>query len=167
MVPKKDSIVHKPPLSTKYNENFKPIVLVRGSGFASNSDKIMSEDIPVSNTFHALSDQEMADKDEVFISGAGEEYTNVVWPKLQKEVKEVMKSGVYPSTEVKSNWSLSQLDYFFQNCSKIRMEPYVDDEDVDSENEGMADVMKPENVNIGGPEAEKIGTNSRQGNYES
>lgn len=107
VVPKKDGLVHKPPLISKYNANFKPKVLVRGSGFASNLNRIMSEDIPVSNSFHALSDQVMVDKEEMFINGAGEEYTNVVWPKLQKEVEEVMKSGVYPSAEVKSNWSLS------------------------------------------------------------
>lgn len=56
-----------------------------------------------------------------------------------------MKSGCHPSKEVKSGWSLSQLDYFYKNCSKFNLEPYNDDEDVASENEGMADVMRPEN----------------------
>ncbi|PWA49857.1 hypothetical protein CTI12_AA472210 [Artemisia annua] len=164
---KDEGLVHKPPLSTKFNENFKPKVLVRGSGSASNAAKIISEDIPVSNSFDALKDQVMVDKEDEFIEGMDEEYINVVWPKLKSEVEEVMKSGVYPSLEVKSNWSLSQLDYFFKNCAKFGMEPYVDDEDVESENEGMADVMKPENIDAGGPVAEKCGPTSNQGLNES
>ena len=48
--------------------------------------------------------------------------------------------------EVKSNWSLAQLDYFFQNCSKFGLDPYVDEDDVESVNEGMVVSMKPENV---------------------
>jgi hypothetical protein len=47
------------------------------------------------------------------------------------------------------------------------MEPYVEEEDVESENEGMADVIKPEDVKFGGPEAEKMGTNLNQVNNES
>ncbi|PWA47512.1 RNA-directed DNA polymerase, eukaryota, Reverse transcriptase zinc-binding domain protein [Artemisia annua] len=62
-----------------------------------------------------------------------------------------MKSGIYPSLAVRTDWSLAQLDYVFQNCSKYGMEPYIDEEDVESENEGMATSMKPEKVETCGP----------------
>ncbi|PWA73262.1 hypothetical protein CTI12_AA262610 [Artemisia annua] len=130
-----EGLVLKPPLSTKFNEKFKPKMLVRGSGSTSKGDKVITEDVPVSNSFDALKDQEMVDKEDAFIEGMDEEYINVIWPKLKSEVEEVMKSGVYPSLE--------------------------------SENEGMADVMKPENINDGGPVVEKCGSNSKQGLNES
>ncbi|PWA77961.1 hypothetical protein CTI12_AA221320 [Artemisia annua] len=151
------NLVQKPPLSSKYNENFKPKVLVRGSGSKGDSVSAMVEDLPVSNTFQAFDDHDMVDKENEFINGTDVEYTNVVWPKLKLEVDEVMKSGKYPSMAVKTDWSLAQLDYFFKNCSKYGMEPYIEEEDVESDNEGMAASMKPEFVDNDGPGDSDIG----------
>ncbi|GKC52787.1 ABC transporter B family member 15-like protein [Tanacetum coccineum] len=75
----------------------------------------------------------------------------VVWPKLKDEVVEFMKSRTYPSKTVRSSWSLSKLEYFYNISSKYGMEPYVDDddnveienEDVVSETNGNASDMKP------------------------
>ncbi|GKA49973.1 RNA-directed DNA polymerase, eukaryota, reverse transcriptase zinc-binding domain protein [Tanacetum coccineum] len=145
----KGRLVHKPPLSSRYNEAFKPKVLVRGSG--STSGSTMVEDLPLKNAFQALDDHDMIDKNEDAIENIDEEYANVVWPKLKLKVEETMKSGVYPSLAVKTNWSLSQLDFFYKNCSSFGMEPYVEDDDVESENEGMAEIMKPENFDVNGP----------------
>ncbi|PWA98197.1 reverse transcriptase zinc-binding domain-containing protein [Artemisia annua] len=140
-----EGLVQKPPLSSKFNEHFKPKVLVRGSGSKDNGSSAMVEDLPLSNSFAALEDQDMKDKDSD-LNGVDEEYAKVVWPKLKAEVDEVMQTGKYPSMDIKSNWSLAQLDYFFQNCSKFGLEPDIDEDDVESVNEGMAVSMKPENA---------------------
>ncbi|GJZ86130.1 hypothetical protein Tco_0657740, partial [Tanacetum coccineum] len=134
--------VHKPPLSSKYNEDFKPKVLV-------------------------LSDHDMLDKEDEFIKGADIEYKNVIWPKLKLEVDDVMKLGVYPSLDVRSNWYASQLEYFYRNCPTYGMKPYVDDEDVESENDGMAGTMKPEDVVNRVPITEEIGNILNKVNHES
>ncbi|PWA66587.1 hypothetical protein CTI12_AA325620 [Artemisia annua] len=142
-------IVQKPPLSSKYNANFKPRVLVRGSGSDGNRDEIISENIPVNNSYQVFEDHDMVDKDEEFLGVVDEEYDKVVWPKLKLEVVNVLKSGVYPSLAIRSDWSPTQLEFFYKNCSKFGMERFVDDEEVDYENEGMANVMKPEKMDEG------------------
>ncbi|GKB73101.1 RNA-directed DNA polymerase, eukaryota, reverse transcriptase zinc-binding domain protein, partial [Tanacetum coccineum] len=137
----RECIVHKPPLNSKYSANFQPKVLVRGSG----SNKQMGdkdEDIHVKNSFQVLEDHEMKDKEDCFLNSVHDEYKNVVWPKLKCEVEDVMKSGLYPSKSIRSNWSLSQLDFFYNNCSKYGIEPYLEDDDVESDDEGMAVEMK-------------------------
>ncbi|GJX75708.1 hypothetical protein Tco_0322519 [Tanacetum coccineum] len=146
-VSKKDGLVIKPPLSSKYNANFKPKVLVRGSGSNVKAQGDVNENVPVANSFQAFEDHDMVDKEEMFNDSFNEEYEKSVWPKLRKDVEDVLKSGVYLSLAVRSDWSLSQLDFFYKNCSSYGMQPYVDEEDVESENEGMADVMKPDVVN--------------------
>ena len=88
-----------------------------------------------------------------------EEFNNVVWPKLKLEVQEVMKSGIYPSLDVRTNWSLSQLDYFYKNCSNIVIIPYAEDDDVESDNGGIANLMKPEKVDVCSPVTENERTN--------
>ncbi|GKC21517.1 hypothetical protein Tco_1023667 [Tanacetum coccineum] len=124
-VSRKSELVHKSPLISRYNENFKPRVLVRGSGSgsASNGVTTMAKDIPVTNAFQALSDQDMADNEEECIDGEDEEYVNIICPKLKLE---------------------------------FGMEPFVDNEDVGYDKEGMADMMKPEVVCSAGPETEEI-----------
>nr|GEW47497.1 hypothetical protein [Tanacetum cinerariifolium] len=129
--------VLKPSLMSKFSIDFQPKVLVRGSRSYLQVD-LKGENVPLSNSFQALDDQDMVDKEECFLSSVNEEFKSAVWPKLQKEVEDVMKSGVYPSKSVRSNWSLSQLDFFYNNCSKFGLAPYVDDDDVESENDGMA-----------------------------
>ncbi|GJR49277.1 hypothetical protein Tco_1399798 [Tanacetum coccineum] len=141
-------IIHKSHLSTRYNEDFKPKVLVMGSG--SKSGSVMIEDLSLKNAFQALDDHDMIDKVEDLLGNTDEEYVKVIWPKLQLEVEEIMKSGGYPFLAVRTNWSLAQLDFFYKNCSSFGMDPYVEDDDVESENEGMAEMMKPENADISG-----------------
>lgn len=156
----KSGLVQKPSLSSKYNADFKPKVLVRGSGSNKPLD-VKGENVPVNNSFQALEDLDMVDKDDCFLKSVDDEYKSVVWPKLQCEVEEVMKSGVYPSESVRSNWSLSQLDFFYNNCSKYGMEPYVEDDDVESEDEGMAVEMKSDVVNDCVSQSVDIGTASK------
>ncbi|GJV27544.1 putative RNA-directed DNA polymerase [Tanacetum coccineum] len=150
-------IVHKSHLSTRYNEDFKPKVLVMGSG--SKPGSVMIEDLSLKNAFQALVDHDMIDKVEDLLGNTDEEYVKVIWPKLQLEVEEIMKSGGYPSLGVRINWSLAQLDFFYKNCSSFGMDPYVEDDDVESENEGTVEMMKPENADISGLVPEYIGTN--------
>nr|GEU99310.1 hypothetical protein [Tanacetum cinerariifolium] len=133
--------VLKPSLMYKFSIDFQLKVLIRGSRSCLQVD-VKGENVPLSNSFQALDDQDMMDKEECFLSSADEEFKSAVWPKLQKEVEDVMKYGVYPSKSVRSNWSLSQLDFFYNNCSKFGLAPYVDDDDVESKNDGMAMEMK-------------------------
>ncbi|PWA78481.1 hypothetical protein CTI12_AA215700 [Artemisia annua] len=161
----KSGMVHKPPLSSKYDANFQPKVLVRGSNSTKPNGSV-DENLPISNSFDALKDQDMMDKEDCFNHGADEEYQKVVWPKLQAEVVEVMVSGIYPSLAVRSNWSLAQLDFFYNNCPKYGMEPYVDDE-VESETDGMAVEMKPDCDDSSVPVVVNDGTNKTSSNNES
>nr|GEW70738.1 hypothetical protein [Tanacetum cinerariifolium] len=71
-----------------------------------------------------------------FLASINEEFDSAVWPKLKLEVISVMKSSIYPSLKTRSDWSSSQLDFFYKSCSNYGMEPYVDDDDVESENGG-------------------------------
>ncbi|GJS45279.1 reverse transcriptase domain-containing protein [Tanacetum coccineum] len=148
---KKSDLVQKPLLSARYNENFKPKVLVRGSNSSFKEKVNVNENIPVTNSFQAFEDQDMVDKEEALNDIVNEEYDKIVWPQPKSDVDSVMKSGKYPSMEVRTRWSLSQLDYFFKNCSNYGMEPYIDEEEVESKNEGMVDVMKPEKLDENGP----------------
>nr|GEV07618.1 hypothetical protein [Tanacetum cinerariifolium] len=116
-------LVQKSPFSSKYNENFSPKVLVRGSSSTSNVVNTMVEDIPIANSFQALSDQDITDHEGDFINGADEEYVNIILPKLKLE---------------------------------FGMDPYVDDEDVESDNEGMAHMIQPKDKYTELSAAEKI-----------
>nr|GEV05021.1 hypothetical protein CTI12_AA325620 [Tanacetum cinerariifolium] len=113
-------IILKPPLSSKYNENFKPKVLVRGSGSKGKLQGIVDKNIRVTNSFHD------PDKKEIFNEGLNEEDDKIVWP-----------------------------DH--------GMEPYIDNDDVELENEDMADVMRPEKSNDKGldePSERSMGSSS-------
>ncbi|GJW30771.1 hypothetical protein Tco_0047646 [Tanacetum coccineum] len=99
----KSGNILKPSLMSKYNAYFQPNVLVRGSG-SSMQVNVKGKNVLVSNSFQALEDQDMVDKEECFLSSVDEEF--------------------------KSNWSLSQLAFFYNNCSKFGLAPYVDNDDV-------------------------------------
>ncbi|PWA80038.1 hypothetical protein CTI12_AA080440 [Artemisia annua] len=154
----KNELVSKPALMSKYDANYKPKVLVRGSSSKSSANTC-NENVPVSNSYQVLDDQDMVDKEDVFLNSVDEEFLSSVWPKLKSEVEEVFQSGVYPSQTIRSNWSLHQLEYFYNNCAKFGMDASVDDEDVLSENEGMAVEMKPGNGTEIVPEVVNNGTN--------
>ncbi|GKC56326.1 RNA-directed DNA polymerase, eukaryota, reverse transcriptase zinc-binding domain protein [Tanacetum coccineum] len=118
-----------------HDPNFKPKVLVRGSGSKGISLDCQDEVVPVSNLFDVLSDEVM-----------NEEFDNVIWPKLKGEVDDVMENGIYPSKEIRAEWSLRQMEYFYNNCHKFHLDPNCEDEeeDVNSEVDGIASDMKPE-----------------------
>ena len=52
--------VEKPKLASAFNHDFRPRVLVRGSGSGKDDISLSNENVPVSNSFQALDDQEMA-----------------------------------------------------------------------------------------------------------
>ncbi|GJX98699.1 hypothetical protein Tco_0355718, partial [Tanacetum coccineum] len=89
-------MVQKPSLNSRYNANFQPKVLIRGSG-SHKSEDTLGENVPVANSFQVLEDQNMVDKEEIFINSIDNKYKNVVWPKLQNEVIEY---GMEPYVEV-------------------------------------------------------------------
>ncbi|GJZ09506.1 RNA-directed DNA polymerase, eukaryota, reverse transcriptase zinc-binding domain protein [Tanacetum coccineum] len=130
--------------------NFKPKVLVRGSNSKNALDGVHMEDVSVSNSFQALDDQELKEKDEASVAAIEEEYSNVTESQLMQEVIDVMKSGVYPSPEIKMSWSLSQVSFFYNNCHKYGLEPSFEDDDIASKEACMADEMRPENIIVKG-----------------
>ncbi|PWA44631.1 hypothetical protein CTI12_AA393700 [Artemisia annua] len=139
----KTEMVSKPPLMSKYNAHYQPKVRVRGSNSKMPAN-VSSENVPVSNSYQVLEDQDMLDKEESFLNSVDEEFLSSVWPKLKSEVDVVLQSGVYPDQSVRVNWSLHQLNYFYNNCSKFGMEICEDDDEVESVKDGMAMEMKPD-----------------------
>nr|GFA28005.1 hypothetical protein [Tanacetum cinerariifolium] len=96
---KKKSLVEKPVLASSYNQNFRPKVLVRGSGFAVAGMSSLKEDVPVRNSFQVFDDQVMQDKEECVLEDMEEEYNSEIWPKLKQDVVDIMESGSYPSED--------------------------------------------------------------------
>nr|GEY77027.1 hypothetical protein [Tanacetum cinerariifolium] len=76
--------------------NFKPKVLVWGSGCYGSIDGILGETVPVANSYQALDDQVIEDKEKAIEVAMDNEYENVIWPKLKEDVISIMESGVYP-----------------------------------------------------------------------
>nr|GEY08076.1 hypothetical protein [Tanacetum cinerariifolium] len=171
---KNSGMVQKPFLSARYNENFKPKVLVLGSnssykekgdlrwppkvtlgrllphtrglgfkprrgGFPSGAKKEWGlspkEKVRVLHTaqLDVTIMNDMVDKEEALNDIVNEEYDKVVWPQLKSEVDSVMKSGKYPSLEVRT---------------------------------GMADVMKLEKLDENGPVSVNHGTSNDYVNDE-
>ncbi|PWA78917.1 hypothetical protein CTI12_AA210590 [Artemisia annua] len=126
--------------------NFKPKVLVRGSCSNNTSGGAIAENIPLSNTFAAFNDEEMLDD----ALGGSEKKQNICdnkeWQDLRSEVDVLLSAGIYPSKTVRLDWTLHQLDYFYKNCHKYKLDPIPDsdEDDVVSECDGIASEMKPE-----------------------
>nr|GEZ16883.1 hypothetical protein [Tanacetum cinerariifolium] len=142
---KKKSIVDKPFLAFAFNHNYRPKVLVRGSGSDNVANRPLNEDIPVNNSFNILS----KDGDNVEDLGdinVNEEFESKVWPGLKEEVDILLEAGIYPSKQVRLDWSIHQMDYFYKNCHKFHLDPCCEDdeEDVESDDKGIAVDMKPE-----------------------
>ncbi|GJX75383.1 hypothetical protein Tco_0313978 [Tanacetum coccineum] len=57
-----------------------------------------------------------------------------------------LDAGIYPSKQVRIEWTSHQLDCFYKNCHKFHLSPYCDDdeEDVESDTERIASDIKPE-----------------------
>ncbi|GKA11702.1 RNA-directed DNA polymerase, eukaryota, reverse transcriptase zinc-binding domain protein [Tanacetum coccineum] len=136
---KKDPIVVKHVLASSYNQNFRPKVLVRGSGSVNTDKSSVVKDVPVKNSFQVLDDQIMKDKEECVLESIDEEYMSVIWPMLKQDVIDVMKSGICPSVTIRVDWSLAQMDFFYKNCHNYGMDPSFEDDDVATEDEANAD----------------------------
>nr|GEX53503.1 hypothetical protein [Tanacetum cinerariifolium] len=115
---KKKSIVDKPILASVFNHNYRPKVLVRGSGLDNVTNRPLNEDIPINNPFNILSNKGENVKDLGDIN-VNEEFESKVWPDLKEEVDILLEAGIYPSKQ-------------------------DDKGDIDSDDEGIAVDMKPE-----------------------
>nr|GEY83612.1 hypothetical protein [Tanacetum cinerariifolium] len=75
-----------------------------------------------------------------------ENFESKVWLDLKEEVDILLEAGIYPSKQVRLDWSIHQMDYFYKNCHKFHLDPYCEDDkgDVDSDDEGIAVDIKPE-----------------------
>ncbi|GKA30580.1 hypothetical protein Tco_0716885 [Tanacetum coccineum] len=73
----KSGNVLKPSLMSKYNAYFQPNVLVTRSG-SSMQVNVKGKNVPVSDSFQALEDQDMVDKEECFLSSVDEEFKSGV-----------------------------------------------------------------------------------------
>ncbi|PWA73621.1 hypothetical protein CTI12_AA263590 [Artemisia annua] len=89
----KGSLVQKLELYSKYNSDFWPKVLVKGSE-SNSSVGALVENVPVTNSFDVLGDCDMVDKENALDASESAEYEDVIWPKLRMEVENVMKSGL-------------------------------------------------------------------------
>ncbi|PWA61234.1 hypothetical protein CTI12_AA374290 [Artemisia annua] len=122
--------------------NYKPKVLTRGSNSNSSPSSCNNENIPISNSFSVLINEEMLEGKDLH-----EKFDSKVWSDLKSEVNVLMEAGIYPSKAIRMDWSLQQMDYFYKNCHKFMLDPISEDvEDVQSETDGVAGNMKPEYV---------------------
>nr|GEZ84508.1 RNA-directed DNA polymerase, eukaryota, reverse transcriptase zinc-binding domain protein [Tanacetum cinerariifolium] len=124
--------------------NFKPKVLLRGSNSRNSLMSVYEEALPTKNSFHLL---EVEDKDQSNKDGdinVQEELGNKVWPTLKEEVDILIEAGIYPSKAIRMDWTIHQMDYFYKNCYKYNLDPSYEDDDVESEKDGIAYDMKPE-----------------------
>nr|GFA02851.1 hypothetical protein [Tanacetum cinerariifolium] len=84
------------------------------------------------------------DKEECVLEDMEEEYNSEIWPKLKQDVVDIMELGSYHSLSIRADWSLAQINFFYQNCRKYRLDPSLEDDDVASEDGGMAAEMRSE-----------------------
>nr|GEX46926.1 hypothetical protein [Tanacetum cinerariifolium] len=101
--------------------NFKPKMLLRGTTSKNSYMSASEEAILVKNSFELLVKEDMD----------------------QKEVDILMKVGIYPSKAVRLDWTIHQMDYFYKKCHKFCLDPLFEDDDVESEKDGIASDMKP------------------------
>ncbi|PWA71325.1 RNA-directed DNA polymerase, eukaryota, Reverse transcriptase zinc-binding domain protein [Artemisia annua] len=120
--------------------NFKPKILVRGSGSKTSFEAVVHESVPISNSFQGLTDVDMGEVNDK------EEFYSKVWPNLKEDVDILFEAGIYPSQAIRVEWTSHQLDYFYRNCHKYQLDPSYEDDDVDSDTEGIAKDMKLEFV---------------------
>nr|GFB35094.1 hypothetical protein [Tanacetum cinerariifolium] len=130
---------NKPVASQNSMSQDKSGVLVRGSGYAKVMDNTMNEDIHVKNSFNVLNSNgdNVEDLGDIKVN---EEFESKVWPDLKEEVDILLEAGIYPSKQVRLDWSIHQMDYFYKNCHKFHLDPCCEDDegDVDSDDEGFA-----------------------------
>ncbi|PWA90388.1 hypothetical protein CTI12_AA101160 [Artemisia annua] len=96
------------------------------------------------NNGNTSKDQDMDQCNVEKVASDQEEFFSKVWPNLKDEVDILMEAGIFPSKAVRLEWNIHQLDYFYKNCHKYQLDPSYEDEDVESDVEGIAADMKPE-----------------------
>nr|GEU35244.1 hypothetical protein [Tanacetum cinerariifolium] len=84
------------------------------------------------------------DTDDMGGINVNDEFESKVWPELKEEVDILMEASIYPSKQVRMDWSIHQMDYFYKNCHKFHLDPIIEDDegDVESDVEGIAMDMK-------------------------
>ncbi|GJV93158.1 hypothetical protein Tco_1540971 [Tanacetum coccineum] len=98
------------------NPNYKPKVLVRGSNSKDSPGIISMEPIPISNSFQVLVDEDVVQ----------------------------CSKGSDMNLEDELDWTIHQMDYFYKNYHKFHLDPSYEDDDVETEVDGIASEMKPE-----------------------
>ena len=119
-------------------------MLIRGSSSKNSSESTINESIPINKSFQAIEDVDMEQCNLEKNVIEKDDFFNSVWPGLKEEVDILFEAGIYPSKAVRLEWDIRQLDYFYENCHKFQLEPSFEDDDVDSEKDGIASEMKPE-----------------------
>ncbi|GKD21233.1 hypothetical protein Tco_1222936 [Tanacetum coccineum] len=131
-----DNSAKKSLYQTSRDLNFKPKVLVRGFGSKNNSNLVSDETIPIKHTFNVLSSDgdDMEDMGDINVN---DEFVSKVWLELREEVDILLEAGFYPSKQVRLDWLIHQMDYFYKNCHKFYLDPICEDDegDVESDNE--------------------------------
>ncbi|GJV18998.1 hypothetical protein Tco_1368018 [Tanacetum coccineum] len=73
-----------------------------------------------------------------------DEFDNKIWPDLKSKVDVLLEVGIYPSKAVRMDWTIHQMDYFYKNRYKYKLDPVCEDyDDVESETNGIASEIKP------------------------
>ncbi|GJY40434.1 hypothetical protein Tco_0427704, partial [Tanacetum coccineum] len=127
--------------------NFKPKLLVRGSGSNNDSKCASNVSVPVHNSFNVLRDDSGDETEDISGFNVDAEFKSNDWPQLKEEVDILLEACIYPSKQVRLDWSLYQLDYFYKHYHKFHHDPIMEDDDegdVDSDVEGIIVDMKPE-----------------------
>ncbi|GKB70529.1 putative RNA-directed DNA polymerase, eukaryota, reverse transcriptase zinc-binding domain protein, partial [Tanacetum coccineum] len=96
-------------------------VFVQGSGSTIAGMNSCSEDAPVKNSFQVLDDQVMKDKEECVLETMEEEY---------------------------NKWSLTQMNFFYNNYHWYGLDPSYEDDDVAIEDGDMAKEIRAEDVDL-------------------
>ncbi|GKB51609.1 RNA-directed DNA polymerase, eukaryota, reverse transcriptase zinc-binding domain protein [Tanacetum coccineum] len=145
---KKKPLIEKPVLASVYNQDFRPKVLVRGSSSTIAGMNSCNEDVPVKNSFQVLDDQVMKDKEECVLENMEEEYNSELWPKLKQDVIDVMETVIYPAWTIHAEWSLTQMNFFYNNYHRYGLDPSYEDDDVATEDGDMAKEIRAEDVDL-------------------
>nr|GEV00594.1 hypothetical protein [Tanacetum cinerariifolium] len=67
-----------------------------------------------------------------------------IWSDLKSKVDILIEAGIYPSKSVRLDWIVNQMDYFYKNCHEYHIDSSYEDEDAESEYDGVAMSIRPE-----------------------
>ncbi|GJZ34149.1 putative reverse transcriptase domain-containing protein [Tanacetum coccineum] len=138
---KQDTNQGKGNVGSKWKSNQASSAYVKKSVVQSNSISGTSKD----NSNDVLVDDFMVgDDSDINKDKSHVEDFESIWPDLKSEVDILMEAGIYPSKSVRLDWTVNQMDYFYKNCHKYHLDPSYEDEDVESECDGVVMSMRPE-----------------------